>query len=119
MWVCLNNAFVSIVRKREPELARACGLPPRAPGLVVRARRRADLQYLRDRYAPDLVIVERPGHDYPFGTMLTADTVARILSDAVHDIDYPNFKDSVADDRLHDAYARVWGVMLRIEDQLV
>ena len=116
MWICLNEAFISIVRKREPELARACGFPANTPGLVVRARRRQDLEYLRARYAPGLVIVDRPGHDYPVGTMLRADTVAQMLADAVHDIDYRNFKDSVVDDRLHDAYARVWGVMLAIED---
>jgi hypothetical protein len=37
------------------------------------------------------------------------------LAAEVAAIDYGNFKGSVADDRLHDAYAAFWGIHARLQ----
>jgi hypothetical protein len=41
--------------------------------------------------------------------------VALALANAVDDIDYPNFKDSVEDDWLHYAYLKVWLAMAELQ----
>jgi hypothetical protein len=38
-----------------------------------------------------------------------------VVAQRVMGIGYGNFKDSVHDHKLHDAYARVWGVMADLQ----
>jgi hypothetical protein len=100
MWVCLNDAFFSIVASdRDPEV------------LNVRARRKGDLE----RHFPGCPVVSLPGTDYAFRAFVPRIAVAQALSQLSANIAYTNFKDSVLDDELHDAYADVWAVMANLQ----
>ena len=100
MWICLNNAFLSIVTD------------PESPDtLLVRARRPGDIESV----FPDAKVARRPGRDYLYRASINRDEVAATIACAALKINYPNFKDSVRNAELHDAYARVWGVMANIQ----
>lgn len=100
MWLCLNNAFLSIVHKD-------C-----APDeLTVRARRRGDIE----RVFPGASVREGGGTDYPFRTVVARSAVVEAMSRQVEAIDYGNFKSSVDDHALHDAYMDVWHAMSRVQ----
>jgi len=103
MWVCLNNAFVSIV-KDEPT-----GL------MKVRARKREHLE----RLFPDQTIHETRSNDYRFRAFVDREVVAGRIADAVRAIDYGNFKDSVVEDGLYDLYAGFWEAHHRYQQQRI
>lgn len=100
MWICLNNSFLSVVSKD-------CA----ADELLVRARRAGDIE----RVFPTAVVRQSPTNDYRYRAVVKRDTVAAAMVAAVKDLDYDNFKDSVDDHALHDAYSAVWGVMGRLQ----
>ena len=104
MWVCLNNSFLSIV---EPT-GTAKGA---SPELMVRARRAGDIE----RVFPGAVVTTIDNRDYMFRATIPRDLVARALYDLVMDIDYGNFKNSVRDRKLHDAYADTWHTMAALQ----
>lgn len=97
MWICLNNAFLSVVAVRNmPSM------------MLVRARRYTDLQTL----VPHDKIQHTPNCDYPFRTVMSRGDLMVHLLEYVQNIDYTNFKDSVNSVDLHDAYMKVWTIML-------
>lgn len=100
MWVCLNNAFLSVVSKD-------CA----ADELLVRARRAGDIE----RVFPTAVVRQSSTTDYRYRAVVKRDTVAAAMVAAVKDLDYANFKDSVDDDELYNAYSSVWSVMGRLQ----
>lgn len=100
MWIFLNNAFLSIVDAD-------------GPSLLVRARRRGDLE----RVFPNAEVSETPQRDYRFRARIDRETVAQALAAAARGIRYPNFKDSVAEHLRHAAYAQVWTVMRRYQQE--
>lgn len=101
MWICLNNAFISIVHKD-------C-----APDeLLVRARRKGDIE----RVFPDAKVTRTPGNDYLFRAVLKRSRVAEALAAEVAGIAYGNFKNSVRNNALHGAYGRVWSVMAGLQE---
>lgn len=96
MWVVLNHAFLSIVADKAD------------PGrLLVRSRFRADIAAV----FPDADVTETPDADYRFRTFLPRDVVAARLSDAVGQIDYPNFKASVREQWRHGLYLKIWRIL--------
>ena len=100
MWICLTNAFLSIVSKDcQPD------------ELLVRARRPGDIE----RVFPDAKVEERDGTDYQFRAVISRRAVAEVIAHEVTRIDYDNFKNSVKDDRLHDAYAAFWHQHARLQ----
>jgi hypothetical protein len=100
MWLCLNNAFLSIV-------AKDC-----APAeLLVRARRKGDIE----RVFPYATVVVSAKTDYRFRAVVKRWSVVRALARSVRSIDYSNFKDSVKDPMLHDAYLKVWNAMADLQ----
>jgi hypothetical protein len=99
MWICLNDAFLSIVTDTAN--------PDR---LLVRARGRGDIE----RVFTDALVSENTGTDYRYRTRLPRATVASTLSARIADIDYPNFKATVTETERHAAYSRLWGVMYRL-----
>lgn len=102
MWICLNDAFYSIIRPADV-----------APGhLLVRARRPGDIE----RHFPGAEVTRTPGRDYLYRAQVPAADVGRVLAEVVANITYSNFKASVRDGRLHDAYLKVWGTMVGIQD---
>ncbi len=101
MWICMNDAFFSVVR--------TSSLPE--AHLLVRSRRPGDIE----RYWPEAEVTRTPGRDYLFRAALPEQAVRDVIASAVSGIDYDNFKNSVRDDDLHDAYFSVWQAMARLQ----
>lgn len=101
MWISLNKAFLSIV---EPS--------PGSPDLLVRARRPGDIEAV---FGEGFKVEKRPERDYLFRALIPRASVAAVIAAEVTGIRYGNFKDSVKDHRLHDAYASVWHTMARLQ----
>jgi hypothetical protein len=93
MWICGSDYFLSIVDDGTIE---GC--------LVVRARRKGDIE----KIFPGAEVKTLKGRDYQFRTHIKRQLVAKAISDQIMAIDYDNFKNSVEDNRLHDAYAGFW-----------
>lgn len=96
MWICLNDAFLSIVKNRNDDET-----------LLVRARNPAHLLHV----FPDCSIWSDEKADYPFRAYIERDEVAKIIGQRLMDIEYPNFKDSVKEHNLLSAYHKVWEIM--------
>lgn len=102
MWVCLNDAFLSIVKKD-------C-----KPGeLLVRARRKGDIERV---FGKRVRVTEYDKSDYRFRAVVPKGDVVAAMTREVGKINYGNFKKSVRDKQLHDAYMRVWGAMADVQD---
>lgn len=93
MWICLTDAFFSIVDKE-------CG----PDELLVRARRPGDIE----KVFPNAKVEIRSGTDYQFRAKVSRVDVANALMMEVMSVDYSNFKGATKDRRLHDAYANFW-----------
>ncbi len=110
MWLITTFGFFSIVEKPEDQ---------GTGQLTVRARVREDLEQLQARYLPALGPISELDHaDYRFRARATRDDVARALAEAARDIDYDNFKNTVADRQGYDrakAYGRVWQELYRLQ----
>lgn len=94
MWLCFNDAFVSVVASdKEPNT------------LLVRSRA---YEHLRRLLGPDVKIHVTPDRDYRYRTFVDRNVFAAIVAKRVRDIDYHNFKDSVKEDKLHRMYSKWW-----------
>lgn len=102
MWICFNDAFLSIVSD-----------PASADNLLVRARRHGDIEAV---FGNTVTVVTLPGRDYQFRASIPRAVVSHVVAASLRDIDYGNFKNSVKDANLHDAYASVWGVMASLQE---
>lgn len=100
MWVCLSDAFLSIVCKE-------CG----ADELLVRARRKGDIE----KVFPSASVKRSPGTDYLFRAVVKRSEVAAAMVREVDAIQYNNFKGSVRNNNLHDAYSAFWGIHARLQ----
>ena len=101
MWIMLSDAFISIV-------AKDCG----PDELLVRARRAGDI---RKVFGKAVKVTRYTKSDYLYRAVVPKHDVMGALARAVEQIDYPNFKDSVKDDKLHGAYLRVWTAMAAVQ----
>jgi hypothetical protein len=100
MWLCLRSAFLSIV-------AKGCD----RDHLLVRARRPGDIEQV----FPDAKVSRSPRGDYLYRAIILRVDIAAALAEQLKNIDYDNFKDSVGDRALHDAYLNTWATMLRLQ----
>jgi hypothetical protein len=100
MWLFTSNGFLSIVDKA-----------PNPDQLVVRARCEGHIEAV----FPDAKVIRDGSGDYLFRAFIDRPDVADALFKAVMDLDYPNFKNSIKDDRYHNACSSVWGVMSRLQ----
>lgn len=100
MWICKNNAFVSIVQPKGD-----------AAHLLCRARVEGHLEAV----FPGCKVQRTPGRDYLFRTLLPRERVAATVAQHLMAVEYPNFKNSVRDPELHRAYAHVWGDMAALQ----
>ena len=101
MWICFNDAFISIVEDT------TLGAPPGT--LKVRARKKEHLKAL----FPGVKIHEDKGADYQFRVFVDRQMVVTVVADAIggdgaRAVTYDNFKNSVKDDALHRLYANFW-----------
>ena len=96
MWLMTNFGFFSVVKKEGES------------HLTVRARAKQDLLNLKERYLPAVGAIEVSDYtDYRYRVHMPQETFAEALKDIALDIDYPNFKNSVAR-RQGKARARVY-----------
>jgi 8-oxo-dGTP pyrophosphatase MutT (NUDIX family) len=110
MWLISPVGFFSVVRKTTDILGGT---------LTVRSRVRGDLEQLKVRCLPELgVITESATNDYRFRAVASQAAVAQAMSHLVLDLDYPNFKDAVAQRQGRaraDLYHEVWSVLCDLE----
>ena len=101
MWVCLSDAFLSIVHKDcEPD------------ELLVRARRQGDIQ----KVFPDAKVKKTVGNDYLYRAVIKRTVVAEAMTKlAMETIDYPNFKNTVRDNKLHSAFNAIWHTIAKLQ----
>jgi hypothetical protein len=100
MWIFLSDAFLSIVDKGGDGTT-----------LLARARKAGDIE----RIFPGSEVQETPRNDYRYRARLPRERVAQALADAVQNIRYPNFKDTVKSHARHEAYLSTWQVMYRFQ----
>lgn len=85
--------------------------------LQVRARRRRDLEILRDEYMGDALgeVVRLPHTDYEYRAYCTHEAWAAALAAIAMDVDYVKFKPTTEsryhDPELHGVYNRVWSLL--------
>ena len=85
MWLMTPAGFFSIVQKRGET------------DLTVRARVRGDLEALEKEYLPSLgPILTGAGTDYPYRAHVDGNTLGAAIARMVENVDYTNFKDTVA-----------------------
>jgi hypothetical protein len=96
-----NKGMLSIVEHKED-----------ANWLIVRARDRKTLEEL----LPEHEIITLLNADYRFRVEVSREGMAQLAGWLVSNIDYENFKKSVEDDELHEAYLSCWSVMLRYQN---
>jgi hypothetical protein len=102
MWICLTDGFFSIVRDTTTP-----------DGLLVRAR---NPEHLR-RAFPSHDMERTPSADYGWRVRTSRDEVSDLLTDRIATLDYPNFKASVTEDRLHDLYGAFWRLHWRYQQE--
>ena len=96
MWLCMNNAFLSVVKDRTDPTDRT---------LLVRARRKAHLKRFLGRSAK---IDETPHGDYRWRARVSRDKLSWIMDWHCQNLSYDNFKNSVQEKELHDMYLTWW-----------
>ena len=104
MWLMTTRGFYSVVEHRDD-----------ADRLLVRARCQADIAALADLVDGEPVRLEDA--DYAWRVEVTRDEWQAAMQVLVGEITYPNFKSAVGDPEHRDAYMKVWGVMLALDDR--
>lgn len=100
MWVCLNNAFFSIVKDNFNK-----------NNLLVRAR---DAESIPNVFG-EMTVLVTPDRDYMYRVSLPRETVAQVIAENIANINYGNFKDSVKDKMLANTYSNVWYEMYKYQ----
>lgn len=109
MWLFTSLGFFSVVAHRD-----------QPDTLLIRARAREDLEALRNRYLPDLALHENAGSDYRWRGFVARDEWEHVAARLAADIDYPNFKDVVADRQGSTRaalYHDIWATMYRLQQR--
>jgi hypothetical protein len=108
MWLFTTLGFYSVVAHRDhPDT------------VLIRARAREDLDALRTHHLPDLEIIENAGSDYRWRAYVERLEWEHAAAQMAADIDYPNFKDAVADRQGYERakrYMEIWQVMHGLQD---
>ena len=107
MWLFTTFGFYSVVQR------------PGDSDLTIRARARADLVRLKERYLPKMgKIRSGEGTDYPYRASTSHEAFAHAAAAIARDIDYSNFKNAVKSKmgagRAH-TYSKVWSALLPLE----
>lgn len=100
MWLFTSDGFVSIVADKND---------PHGDRLLVRSR---DKMHITNVF-PDAEVFSKQPSDYQWRAWVSRKDVTYAMINNVKHLDYTNFKDSIVDDRYHDACLDVWGAMYR------
>lgn len=128
MWVFGKYGFTSAVAY-DPTKDREKTSPFRdiakQPGthILLRARIEADLEDVRDRVLPTMVIDEQPSADYSYRAVLPRSVFKKYLALMVDEIDYDShFKEvaekhgkGVSGSSRHSAYMKVWSALASLQ----
>jgi hypothetical protein len=109
MWLLTTRGFCSVVQDTTD---------PSGDTLLVRGRVREDLEALAALAAGDPEVLETPGHDYRFRLRLSREGFAGLAADLAREVDYPNFKDAVAERQgaaRARRYGEVWATLLGLQ----
>ena len=98
MWIALTEGWLSIVAHRD-----------KPDHLLVRARNPSHIR----RTFGEQVMYTDANADYPFRADVSREDVARFLVRRLEHMSYDNFKNTIDDDRYHDAALDVWRAMYR------
>ena len=107
MWLMTQYGFYSIVQHKDD-----------SEKFLVRARVRLDLDRLKDLAALTTEIVELKDADYRYRIEISRNEMLRVLKWLGEAINYPNFKDRIADlpdqkprlSQYHDVWATMRGI---------
>lgn len=105
MWICLKDAFFSVVSNtNKPESE-----------VLVRARFRGDIEKV---FGADCPAMHTPANDYPYRFFMARKHFERVMLNETQGIDYSNFKNEAdrfakaeGDKRRAQAYHQMWTVM--------
>lgn len=102
MWLCLNNGFLSVVQDfHHPN------------NLLVRAR---DFESIKNIFGENTEVTETPDNDYRFRASIPREIVGEVIATKLANIEYGNFKNSVQNHGLHDAYSAFWHTMYMYQE---
>lgn len=101
MWIMLNDCFISVVQK---DCAR--------DEVMVRARRKGDIEKL----FPKAKVTRYTKSDYLYRAPVKREELKTAMAGEVDRVTYDNFKSSVTDVPLHNAYLRVWNAMAALQE---
>lgn len=102
MWIFAKQGFISVVVDRN-----------NINNCIVRARFIGHIKAI----FPKARVKETPEADYRFRATIKKEEVSRVVSEAVNNIDYTNFKNSLEEAKYHRACSTVWHDMYRIQDE--
>jgi 8-oxo-dGTP pyrophosphatase MutT (NUDIX family) len=112
MWLLTNFGFFSVVQKPGDK---------RTGTLTIRSRVKGDLENLRNKYLPEMGEIEADkGTDYKYRAKAPRESIARAVGQALMELDYSNFKDSVAVEQGYDRahlYHDIWDVLYKLQEQ--
>ena len=119
MWLFTRYGFYSIACARNSDGSINPNL------VMIRARRRAHLKALQQRFRDlvDLEMVTLPHRDYRYRLIATKGIWGQILNDLAQEQEWSNFKNEVArfqgtgGSRYVDALHKVWAVMHNLQGQ--
>jgi hypothetical protein len=95
MWICLADAFLSIVAD-------------------CRTRRQGEIETV----FPHAIVLKDGTPIIATGPLLPRSRVAAVIATKPEAIEYGNFKNSVKATDLHDAYLGIWSTMRRYQQQV-
>ena len=101
LWPFTQQTFLSIVDKFYPS----------GKTSVVRARRTGDIEHV----FPDAKVKAGGSADYRYRARIGREPMALAMSDTVHAIDWPNFKNNVTEQYQHDACRECWQAMFAFQ----
>lgn len=106
MWLFTKQGFYSAVEHRDD--------PER---IIVRARAKKDLEALQVQI-PNMIIFHGGAKaDYPHRAIVSREEWTIAVARLAMELDYTNFKNSIADNRRHSTYLGVWTKLLEIESE--
>jgi hypothetical protein len=98
MWLFTSKGFISVVADKDD---------PENGSLLVRSRDRTHIIKL----FPDAKVFSKTPSDYKWRAWISRSEVSALVQSQVNELNYTNFKNSIEDDRYHDACLDVWNVM--------
>lgn len=100
VWLFGQKGFLSIVQHKDDHDL-----------LLVRARAKGDIE----RYFPAAIVRENEGSDYRFRASIPRFEVVNRIAKTIHDINYPDFKESIQESDRIPWYLEVWATMATMQ----